>query len=138
MDPAFTALIESTSAVAGSAAPTPGPVNLVPLPSVRLFSKVRSWVLAATVVNHGELVGRAHARSVAGRGGDEHAGRGGLQVTRPLDHLDQAEGADHVLEGLDLVVGPRDLHRHAAPRDVDHVPAKISVNCVTSARASPS
>src|SRR3954469_185010 len=40
------------------------------------------------------------------------------------DQLDQAEGADHVLEGLDLVVGAGDLHRHAALRDVHGLAAE--------------
>src|SRR5687768_13291588 len=34
------------------------------------------------------------------------------------DHLDQPERTDHLLEGLDLVVGARDLHGHRALRDV--------------------
>ena len=40
------------------------------------------------------------------------------------DQLDQAERADHVLEGLDLVVGAGDLHGHAALRHVHGLAAE--------------
>src|ERR1700755_3358441 len=40
------------------------------------------------------------------------------------DHLDQAEGPDHVLEGLDLVVGARDLDGHRAARHVHGLAAE--------------
>src|SRR5262249_45799487 len=47
--PAYTRPVDAT------ASPMPGPVNVVPLPSVIDRVNERSWLLAATVVTHGEL-----------------------------------------------------------------------------------
>ena len=61
--------------------PTPTPWYDAPLPSVTVLTVLRSWVLAATVVNHGELCATVLAPGpvVAGRGGDEDATRGGVE-----------------------------------------------------------
>src|SRR5215510_5002804 len=53
--PARPALTESISGDDGTAGPRPAPVKVAPLPSVTVLVNARSWLLAATVVSHGEL-----------------------------------------------------------------------------------
>jgi hypothetical protein len=55
------------------------------------------------------LVADCRARPSSGAAAARHG-----DLTGP-DHLDQAEGPDHLLEGLDLVVGTGDLDGHATP-----------------------
>src|SRR6478735_1122056 len=63
--PASPTAVETTSGAGPAPAPTPRPVYLAPLPSVSVFVAPRSWVLAATVIVHGELCATLEAPTVS-------------------------------------------------------------------------
>src|SRR4029450_3582851 len=89
---------------------TPGPT-----PSCWPPTSATSWTSFRRPHNAGP-------RAQSCRSGDAAAARDGDFAG--ADQLDQAEWPNHALEGLDLVVCARDLHGHAALRNVHGLAAE--------------